>query len=180
MAEVSLISEAGPNGAVVFGRDFVSSESFKTLFRDGMALVEEAAAYLDGQGRDQSRRLPRLTALAYANESMRLTTRLMQIASWLLVRRALAEGEMTESEAKNQLGRVRLQKDAPSDEQRADLPATLIALVERSLRLQARIQHLDTMMDTKPVRTTTAAGRNTVALQHMLLRSAFGRETARH
>ena len=30
---------------------------------------------------------------------MRLTTRLMQVASWLLVQRAVDEGEMTEEEA---------------------------------------------------------------------------------
>ena len=32
-------------------------------------------------------------ALAYATESMRLTTRLLELASWLMVRRALKEGD---------------------------------------------------------------------------------------
>ncbi len=33
---------------VRFGETFVASESFKLLFREGMTLVEETAAYLDG------------------------------------------------------------------------------------------------------------------------------------
>ena len=44
-------------------------------------------------------RLSRAAALAYAGESMRLTTRLLDLASWLLIRRAIKEGEMTEAEA---------------------------------------------------------------------------------
>lgn len=84
---------------VRFGETFVASESFKMLFREGMTLVEETAAYLDGPGRDESRLLARHAALTYASESMRLTTRLMQIASWLLVQRAVSEGELSLSEA---------------------------------------------------------------------------------
>ena len=45
-----------------------------------------------GAGREQAKALERNDSLAYAAESMRLTTRLMQIASWLLLRRAVAEG----------------------------------------------------------------------------------------
>jgi hypothetical protein len=36
---------------VRFGETFVASEGFKLLFREGMTLVEETAAYLDGPGR---------------------------------------------------------------------------------------------------------------------------------
>src|SRR5688572_6004464 len=93
---------------VPFGKTFVQSEAFKTLFRDGMGLVEETAAYLDGPGRDESRKLSRNAALTYASESMRLTTRLMQIASWLLVQRAVAEGEITATQALQEKNRVRL------------------------------------------------------------------------
>lgn len=68
-------------------RDFARSELFDRTFREGMELVEETAAYLDGEGRRDSKMLSRAAALAYAAESMKLTTRLMQIASWLLVQR---------------------------------------------------------------------------------------------
>jgi len=78
---------------------FRSSALFERTFDEGMSLVEECARYLDGRGRDESRSLPRKTALLYAGESMRVTTRLMQAASWLLIQRAVQEGDMTPEDA---------------------------------------------------------------------------------
>ena len=68
---------------------FTASEQFEKVFREGMGLVEETANYLDGPGRKDARLLDRNGAIAYATESMRLTTRLMQLASWLLLQRAI-------------------------------------------------------------------------------------------
>ena len=65
------IDQAAP---VSFGEKLAGSQAFANLFRDGMALVEETAAYLDGPGRQESKKLERSAALAYATESMRLTT----------------------------------------------------------------------------------------------------------
>jgi len=62
---------------ISFVQKLAASGNFKTLFREGMALVEESAGYLDGAGRDEARQLRRAAAMAYATESMRLTTRLM-------------------------------------------------------------------------------------------------------
>ena len=73
----------------------VFTHSFKPLYDEGMGLVEQAAEYLDGQGRAEAKKLSRLAATLYAAESMRLTTRLMQIASWLLLQRAANSGEMS-------------------------------------------------------------------------------------
>ena len=73
-----------------------------------MSLVEFSAAYLDGPGRVETKTLRRAAALAYATESMRLTTRLMQVASWLLLRRAVNEGELTPAQALSEKHRVRL------------------------------------------------------------------------
>src|SRR6516165_6875737 len=78
---------------------FAASELFDRTFQEGMELVEETAAYLDGAGRQDSKLLSRTAALAYAGESMRLTTRLMQVASWLLVQRAVREGDVNPSDA---------------------------------------------------------------------------------
>ena len=62
---------------------FTDSIMFDKTFDEGMALVEETARYLDGKGREEARVLPRKAAMLYAGESMRVTTRLMQAASWL-------------------------------------------------------------------------------------------------
>src|ERR1700722_14343256 len=90
---------ASPSTTIPFIHRLASSAAFKDLFREGMTLVEEAASYLDGPGRAESRALPRPAALAYSTESMRLTTRLMQVASWLLLQRAVNEGELSSSQA---------------------------------------------------------------------------------
>src|SRR6202012_6260704 len=122
-----------------------ASETFKTLFREGMTLVEETAGYLDGDGREEAKGLPRLPALAFATESMRLTTRLMQIASWLLLQRAVNEGEMTLAQAATDKHRVRLSRQdiACAPEIFEELPPRLRDLSLRSLRLQTRGIHLD-------------------------------------
>ena len=102
MNEVS--SALPPRGSVV--QDFARSELFERTFREGMELVETAAVYLDGPGRQESKLLSRNAALAYASESMRLTTRLMQVASWLLVQRAVREGDMSAQEASDPRYRI--------------------------------------------------------------------------
>ena len=89
---------------VRFGQSFVGSDAFKALFQEGMELIEETAAYLDGPGREESRNLLRQESLVYASESMRLTTRLMQVASWLLLQRAANSGS---AEAARRAGLLR-------------------------------------------------------------------------
>src|SRR4030095_2471917 len=95
-------------GAVSFGARLASSQAFSLLFREGMSLVEETAGYLDGPGRRESKVLARNASLAYATESMRLTTRLMQLASWLLLHRAVNEGEMSLAQANKEKSKVKL------------------------------------------------------------------------
>src|ERR1700731_3632349 len=111
-----LANEAAP---VSFGARLAGSQTFAVLFRDGMTLVEETAAYLDGAGRRESKLLERAAALAYATESMRLTTRLMQLASWLLLHRAVNEGEMSLAQASREKAKVKFSAGEAGD------PATL-------------------------------------------------------
>ena len=98
---------------VSFGERLAASENFSRLFRDGMKLVEDTAAYLDGPGRQESKLLDRAASLAYATESMRLTTRLMQLASWLLLHRAVNEGEMSLAQATKERTRIKFPTDDP-------------------------------------------------------------------
>jgi regulator of CtrA degradation len=128
-------------------QDFAASELFDRTFQEGMELVEETAAYLDGSGRQDSKLLSRSAALAYAGESMRLTTRLMQVASWLLVQRAVREGDMAAAEACQE--RYRLSepsRDGYAEDRADDLPGGLLTLLDRSARLYERVLHLDKRM----------------------------------
>jgi regulator of CtrA degradation len=165
----------GQNDAFVsFGQKLVSSESFRTLFREGMALVEETAAYLDGEGREESRKLARAAALAYATESMRLTTRLMQIASWLLIQRAANEGEMNQDQAKAEKQKVKLTtgRSTISAETFNSLPERLRDLVDRTERLQGRVLMLENQINGKGEN----ARQNPIENQLALLRTAFAAE----
>src|SRR5439155_12402362 len=85
---------------------FTDSAMFDRTFDEGMALVEVTARYLDGKGREEARALPRKAAMLYAGESMRVTTRLMQAASWLLVQRAVRDGDMARDDALNERYRL--------------------------------------------------------------------------
>jgi regulator of CtrA degradation len=169
------MSEKSVNEAVSFGARLASSQAFADLFRDGMALVEETAAYLDGAGRLESKKLERNAALAYATESMRLTTRLMQLASWLLLHRAVKEGEMSLAQANKEKAKVKLSTAEHNDEQNLKLlPERLGALIHRSKRLQGAVRRLDaTIHATVPTRIDRG---NPVERQLGLLKAAFERE----
>jgi regulator of CtrA degradation len=140
MSELS----AEMNGPISFREKLAGSQAFSQLFRDGMGLVEETAAYLDGPGRKESKALPRAAALTYATESMRLTTRLMQLASWLLLHRAVKEGEMSLSQVNQEKTKVKLSPTFSADEDTLKLlPEALVTLIQRSIVLADQVRRLD-------------------------------------
>src|SRR5436305_969498 len=162
-------------GPVLFSEKLASSQAFAGLFKEGMALVEETASYLDGTGRQESKKLDRSAALAYATESMRLTTRLMQLASWLLLHRAVNEGEMSLAQANKEKAKVKLSTAGDfSDEQKLKLlPDRLRVLIQRSRKLQTSVRRLDATIHAPGPRVDRS---NPVERQLGLLRAAFEQE----
>ncbi len=157
---------------VQFSERLANSTAFSNLFREGMDLVEETAAYLDGAGRTEAKALDRAASLTYATESMRLTTRLMQLASWLLLHRAVKEGEMTLVQANREKTKVKLSAADPGPADMIEkLPSQLQALIARSMSLQARVRRLDTSIHTPPPERTTIG--NPLVPQLNLLKAAF-------
>lgn len=154
-------------------QDFARSELFERTFQEGMALVEETASYLDGEGRQESKLLSRNAALAYAAQSMRLTTRLMQVASWLLVQRAVREGDMAPAAACEDRYRLNGEEPKGSDATAADhdLPRGLSLLADRAERLYDRVRHLDRRMY---VEGPEAPAANPVLSHLDRLKTAFG------
>lgn len=154
----------------------VFSDSFKPLYNEGMGLVEQAAEYLDGPGRVEAKGLSRLAATLYAAESMRLTTRLMQVASWLLLQRAANSGEMTRDQVASEKSKVRLDTGSAPDQVDGwnDLPKDFVALVTRSLSLQNVVRRMDEEIYGAGA-TRQASSQNPVSDQIRLLNTAFGR-----
>ena len=166
---------AGPqsDGALVqLSERLTNSAAFSNLFREGMDLVEETAAYLDGAGRVEAKALERAISLTYATESMRLTTRLMQLASWLLLHRAVKEGEMTLTQANREKTKVKLSAAEPGpDDMIAKLPQQLQDLISRSMSLQARVRRLDITIHAPASEHTTIG--NPLVPQLNRLKAAF-------
>lgn len=168
---------AGDNGTLIsLAERRVFSASFKTLYDDGMALVEEAAEYLDGEGRAEAKRLSRLAATLYAAESMRLTTRLMQIASWLLLQRAANSGEMTRDQVASEKTKVRLDTASAQDSVPGwvELPEQFRDIVARSISLQGLVRRMDDEVYGGAQAVPAAANANPVTDQLNLLKTAFG------
>lgn len=155
---------------VSFGERMANSGQFDRLFNDGMALVERTAAYLDGEGRGEARKLKPPLSITYATESMRLTTRLLELASWLLIRRSLKNGEMSREDASAKRSRLKLSRSGrPSHiAQFEQLPSALQRLIEESFQLGDRVAQLD-----KALETEATAGVNAVAEQQARLENAF-------
>ncbi len=162
---------------ISFAGHVASSSKFQGIYSEGMALVEETASYLDGPGRAASKLLPRPVSVLYASESMRLTTRLMQVASWLLLQRAVNNGEMTRDQVMAEKKKVRLEaynidRDAQGWE---ELPISFRDLVERSMRLQARVAILDREIYRQEDKIVAHDNENSVQAQLSLLQTAFSR-----
>jgi regulator of CtrA degradation len=148
LGQVSMAMREADESLVDFFTRFTSSEQFEKVFKEGMGLVEETANYLDGPGRQDARLLDRHGAIAYATESMRLTTRLMQLASWLLLQRAVSAGELGLDDARKEKHRISLTDIGAGQSLSggSQIPDPLKILIERSLRLHERVIKFDQML----------------------------------
>jgi regulator of CtrA degradation len=164
---------------ISFGAHYAASHQFDAIFREGMALVESAASYLDGAGRKEARALKGPASMLYATESMRLTTRLLELASWLMIRRAHKDGDLSAEELQKKRARVRLTAPGRLSHVKGfgELPEGLRNLIEASFALNDRIVRLDTAMEMQ-VEAAPAAG-SPVETQVARLERAFNGERPR-
>lgn len=162
----------------IFGQDddgvvtlALPERDFDRLFERGMALVEEASLYLDGEGREMARDLPRELAGQYGSQAMALTTRLMRMASWLLIHRSWIENEIDDAQAASEKATLRLDKlPAPRNSPSfSALPLGLRELIDRSISIQQTLMAFSNAGSTSHANTRE----NAVAAQQSILRSAF-------
>lgn len=165
------------SSTVSIGPRLVASGDFTRLYSQGMGLIEQVAAYLDGDGRKQSRELNRETGFLYSTESMRLTTRLMQLASWLLLQRAVQEKEISAESARDEKSKVKFSA-TPSERGGPgwdDLPPQFLDYIAQGDRLFDRVVRFDNFdrqdMPDRPVKDD-----NDIADQLSRLHNAFGQK----
>jgi regulator of CtrA degradation len=170
-----LSPEHGSLTAIPFKRSHGDREAFLSLFKEGMALVEQTANYLDGAGRRESKCLTPYISLSYATESMRLTTRLTQLATWLLARRAVMNGEPMLSSGTGNDPLVLPPMTRLSGSRGYDqLPQRLKELIEEGYKLHEKICRFDAA-DRGPAARPAMRRPNPVAAQVAQIAAAFVR-----
>lgn len=118
----------------------------ESLYIEAMTLADEARDYFDRDGAAERVQLEPLARVSFSCESLKITTRLMHVVSWLLVRKAVEAGEMSEADAA--LPDRRLGRAADSDDpiSLAFLPRRVRDMVERSRDLYGRVSRLDAQL----------------------------------
>lgn len=176
MEQTHRSENTGRDNMIRLSERMVFSDSFKPLYSEGMALVEEAAAYLDEEGKEAARALSPQAATLYAAESMRLTSRLMHIASWLLLLRASRSGDMSRDMVAREKAKVSLETLSAGESAKGwqELPQTFRDMIARSLHLQDRVRCMDGDSYHKQIRELVECKGNAVSDQIVLLRTAFG------
>ncbi|AGF75012.1 hypothetical protein BAnh1_11440 [Bartonella australis AUST/NH1] len=148
---------------------------FDRLYEETMTLIEETATYIDTEGKIIARSLPAEISALYAKEAVYLSTRLMQVASRLLLLRAEREGEMSPEQIKQESAKVSLH--TPSLELETtyweELPEIFRCFVAQSLRLEERMRHVS--HDGRQDLSQIVKNNNPVNKQIALLNTIFQR-----
>jgi regulator of CtrA degradation len=97
----------------------------------------------------------------------------MQLASWLLLHRAVNEGEMSLAQANKERMKVKLAPDERPEDVGIVLPERLSSLITRSKRLQDEVRRLDATIHA-PMPEARGGG-NPLEHQMGILRAAFER-----
>ena len=147
--------------------------AFSRLYDEGMSLIEKTASYIDGDGKVASRNLSGEASSLYAAEAMRMSTRLMQVASWLLLFRAAREKEMSKDQIAQEKAKVSLNTTSliGENEHWQELPDEFKQLVELSLRIEERVRHMD--HDVESALTSENGDGNPVNKQIEMLKAVF-------
>ncbi|MDI9409634.1 MAG: DUF1465 family protein [Candidatus Pacebacteria bacterium] len=118
-------------------------EAFKLLVESRNYIAEHngTAVWRQGYDADQQR------GLIYSCETSRLTTRLLEIMAWLMIQRAVQEGEITMVEANQDRNRLLLNDTCLKNPiELPELPEGLMNLSLRSYQLYLRLARLDGLL----------------------------------
>jgi len=120
-------------------RRMTSRAGFMPIYKEGFALLEEAAARLaeDAGLERRSRR----EAIQYTLETCKLTTAAIRLAAWMMMQRAVVEGEVSAAAVAGDPERPTIDAVELPDPQL--LPEALRPMVVRLHRFTARMQLMD-------------------------------------
>jgi regulator of CtrA degradation len=122
---------------------------FTRTYDETLDLIVEARNYMV-YTRPAGRRAIRPSGdnLRLSCEALRVTSRLTQVMAWLMLQRAVQDGEITATEACDEKNRLSGQSVCldESGEEDTEIPAGLRSLLHRSLSLYKRISRLEEMV----------------------------------
>ncbi len=122
---------------------------FTRTYDETLDLIVEARNYMS-HSRPASRRAARPSGdnLRLSCEALRVTSRLTQVMAWLMLQRAVQDGEISAKEACDEKNRLSGQSVCleQGGEEDGDIPAGLRSLLNRSLLLYQRISRLEEMV----------------------------------
>ena len=120
----------------------MTAKLIDSLYVEAMVLADEARSYFDRTGREERLALDPIARVGFSCESLKVTTRLMQVLAWLLTQRAVEAGELSPGQARSQARRLGEASDSdPAVLEK--LPAGAAHLVQASQELYARVRRLD-------------------------------------
>ena len=126
------------------------------LYVEAMLLADESRGYFDDRGRTDRETLTPVARVTFTCESLKVTTRLMHIIAWLLTRRAVEAGEISQREARDPTRRLgRIEARGADD---GGLPETARMLVAASHDLYERVRRLDEGLDRTVAAPSPARG----------------------
>lgn len=118
-------------------------------YDEALALTREVRDYIATQAAADKAALDHDTQLVASCEEMRVTARMTQVMAWLMLQRAVNDGELGRdraAEPDNRLGGLDTCLAEPAIDPAA-LPERLADLLARSRGLYERIQRLDMMLE---------------------------------
>jgi regulator of CtrA degradation len=111
-----------------------------SLYTEAMVLADEARSYFDQGGLTDREALTPLKRVTLSCESLRVTTRLMHVLSWLLTQRAIDAGQIATADPTPAEQWQGLEAQATPLE---GMPPAAVAIIDASRDLCARVARLD-------------------------------------
>jgi regulator of CtrA degradation len=126
---------------------------FTRTYDETLDMIVEARNYISYMSPAQWRRERGMPDLRFSCEALRVTSRLTQVMAWLMMQRAVHNGEITVEDACHEDNRLSGQDVCLNCTANGDstLPEGLRSLLDRSLRLYERVSRLEQQVLTRVV-----------------------------
>ncbi len=117
------------------------------LFHETMDIIFDSYEYFQLQDKINEGHIPPYLQTIYSHEMSRITMRLTSVMAWLMARKAVLSGQLSDEEASSEyrLDGTDICLQSGGDLQEV-LPAYLIELLDKSLKLYERVWRLDAQL----------------------------------